>query len=551
MILLHVEPSSTYLKTVMVFLSTFNPATAGIRMLGVERLDKDKLKRVSRRRHVSVDLRRCRRQMLDFMLDLTVLPAMTEWVLNSIGGPDTFPLIMDTGASCCVSPCKEDFIEYHESKVRITDLSATNRVAGEGLIRWKVLDSSGNVQIIEVKGYHVPNASVRLLSPQSIIQLDKSETTWAKQTLTDFRLILRDGTTLIAPYGRANLPVLPLFTEGESNLWTFCFSFNAADRNLWKRNVLDEMNQNLSLAQKELLLWHQRLSHAGLTSVHNLCRVKRTPKLDSEEALVPLLTTTTLPCTFNVPGSSCDGLLCAACAVSKATRRNPGIRPAKSSPQFGSLRPPDIKPGDCISCDHYGSPIKGRVVSSSGHTSTTHGYEGGCIFVDNASGWIYHRPQKSLAASDTIRSKLLLEREAADVGNRIKAIHTDNGVFNSKEFREHCSNRKQKLTFSGVGAKHQNAIAENAIRTVCYMARANMIHCTIRWPTYCVCHKHIFAIELGETKTNNVIDSSLKELEGIRRDFIHHSLEHRNTTALMRVPSRHSLLDRGKERLLG
>jgi hypothetical protein len=107
-----------------------------------------------------------------------------------------------------------------------------------------------------------------------------------------------------------------------------------------------------------------------------------------------------------------------------------------------------------------------------------------CIFVDNASGWIYHRAQKSLAASDTIRSKLLLKREAADVGNSIRAIHTDNGVFNSKEFWEHCKNRKQKLTFSAVGAKHQNAFAENAIHTVCYMARANTIHATIRWPEY-------------------------------------------------------------------
>jgi hypothetical protein len=95
---------------------------------------------------------------------------------------------------------------------------------------------------------------------------------------------------------------------------------------------------------------------------------------------------------------------------------------------------------------------------------------------------MYHRAQKSLAASDTIRSKLLLEREAADVNVKIKEIHSDNGVFQSKKFRDHCENLNQKLSFSAVGAKHQNAIAENAIRTVCNMARACMIHATIRWP---------------------------------------------------------------------
>ena len=87
-----------------------------------------------------------------------------------------------------------------------------------------------------------------------------------------------------------------------------------------------------------------------------------------------------------------------------------------------------------------------------------------------------------MSAGDTIRSKLALEREAADVNVKIKAIHTDNGVFNSQEFRLHCENLKQKLTFSAVGAHHQNAIAENAIHTICNMAPANMMHAMIRWP---------------------------------------------------------------------
>jgi hypothetical protein len=91
-------------------------------------------------------------------------------------------------------------------------------------------------------------------------------------------------------------------------------------------------------------------------------------------------------------------------------------------------------PGDCISCDHYGSPVKGLVMGVSGHSLTRLGYEGGCIFVNNASGWMFHHPQHSMFAGDTIRSKFALEREAADVNVKIKAIHTDNGVFNSQEF---------------------------------------------------------------------------------------------------------------------
>jgi hypothetical protein len=64
----------------------------------------------------------------------------------------------------------------------------------------------------------------------------------------------------------------------------------------------------------------------------------------------------------------------------------------------------------------------------------------------------------------------------------VRAIHTDNGVFYSQLFRSHCDDLRQKLTFSGVGAHHQNGVAENAIRTISNMARANLIHSSIRWP---------------------------------------------------------------------
>jgi transposase InsO family protein len=252
-----------------------------------------------------------------------------------------------------------------------------------------------------------------------------------------------------------------MYTKGESDVWAQCFCFSALDCKAWSRHLHDEINQNLTLAQRELMLWHQKLSHAGLTSIHNLCRQRRTPKVTTEEDLIPLLAG------IKMPSDVCNNLLCGSCAAAKAHRKQPGIHPANSGKKHSSLRPSDIRPGDCISCDHYGSPVKGRVVSSSGHSSTQLGYECGCIFVDNASGYMLHQPQRSMAAGDTIRSKLVLEREAADVGVKIKAIHTDNGVFNSAEFRAHCKSMKQNLGFSAVGAHHQNGIAENAIRTIC------------------------------------------------------------------------------------
>ena len=87
-------------------------------------------------------------------------------------------------------------------------------------------------------------------------------------------------------------------------------------------------------------------------------------------------------------------------------------------------------------------------------------------------------------AAETIRGKLLLEQEAADVNVKIRRYHSDNGVFSSREFCEHCDELKQKLRFCGVGAKFQNGVAERSIQTVCSMARSNIIHATLHYPQY-------------------------------------------------------------------
>ena len=83
------------------------------------------------------------------------------------------PLIVDTGASVCITPNKGDFIAstYRPSSLKIKDLSLSNKVLGKGMIRWSILDSQGSVAMIEMPGYHIATAEVRLLSPQVLLGL--------------------------------------------------------------------------------------------------------------------------------------------------------------------------------------------------------------------------------------------------------------------------------------------------------------------------------------------------------------------------------------------
>jgi hypothetical protein len=172
-------------------------------------------------------------------------------------------LIIDPGASVCITPHRLDFITYKTSNMKIKDLSSSNKVAGEGLLRWKVEDCAGCVVNLDLPGYHIPGAEVRLLSPQVILLVFGSHTT---QTTQKIEVCLANGLVLDAHLcPQSHLPLLP-FVPGGSKLtsfWTYAFAYSANDI-VQAKTILGSANNNLSSSQKELLLWHQHLSHANL-----------------------------------------------------------------------------------------------------------------------------------------------------------------------------------------------------------------------------------------------------------------------------------------------
>ena len=76
------------------------------------------------------------------------------------------------------------------------------------------------------------------------------------------------------------------------------------------------------------------------------------------------------------------------------------------------------------------------------------------IFIDHASGYIALRHQVSLSSTDTIKAKVDYERFAYHDGVYIQQYHTNNGVFNSKDFMKELMDSQQQVRFSGVGTGH-------------------------------------------------------------------------------------------------
>ena len=143
-----------------------------------------------------------------------------------------------------------------------------------------------------------------------------------------------------------------------------------------------------------------------------------------------------------------------------------------------------LEPGDLVFADQYESRVPGRALTSKGIVSSSLKFGGGTLFIDAASGYIFVSHQVGHTAAETIESKMRFEREALACGVSVKAFHTDNGVFTSKEFLRELGEKGQGITLSGVSAQFQNGAAENGIKIVVRNARTMMLHAALRWPGY-------------------------------------------------------------------
>lgn len=86
------------------FIKSFDPASAGMRLLLAERIDKVMIRsELKKKRRVLVDLAQCKQQ-ISVSAGRWFFPAADESVFNSLCDGFDVPIIVDSGASCCISP---------------------------------------------------------------------------------------------------------------------------------------------------------------------------------------------------------------------------------------------------------------------------------------------------------------------------------------------------------------------------------------------------------------------------------------------------------------
>ena len=438
------------------------------------------------------------------------------------------PVVWDTGASYGLTPFRGDFIDYEECRIPVQDISKTNYVVGIGTVMWKFKTVEGKDIYLPLLCYHLETADIRLLSPQTYHQLHGGDSHLIgngsavameilsgpnspseqivipieKQT-TNLPVIYGVSCTdkeraEIGPQLRSSLakhqldfkgswhqarvgltrhrPDLNIHRHWNSDIEQFEFEYQAV-KSMCCPCVGDDSNSNLTGPQRELLLWHWKLG-VSMTRIQQLMVEHKAIDANKEEVIMPQVIKPTFKST-----SSCPIPLCTACELARAKRRNPQVSEKKAiMEKQGILSANQYEPGDHVSMDQFVSQTTGRLPTGYGRERPENRYHGGTIFNDAATGIIWVENQISLGAGETIMSKHSFEQwlyELACV--EVKRYHSDNGVFVADEFREDCKDKQQKQSFSGVGAKHQNARAERSIQTIMYMARTFMLHVALHW----------------------------------------------------------------------
>jgi hypothetical protein len=184
------------------------------------------------------------------------------------------------------------------------------------------------------------------------------------------------------------------------------------------------------------------------------------------------------------PGTlSCKPPLCSACCLAKASTQGSDTYSTIPNPnKVNALVHDHLKPGDRVSLDQYVSSIPGPLEHMYGKEKKRDKLTGGTIFVDHATGHVFIYNQVSARAGETLIGKKTYERLTLDIGVSVQNYHADNGIFATKAFKAHCDYKCQELEFIGVGAHHQNGVAEHAIQTVSSQARTTLLHMSLDWP---------------------------------------------------------------------
>ena len=121
------------------------------------------------------------------------------------------PIVIDTGASMSITPVLSDFA-VHPTPSTTKSLgsltTAKTTISGEGMATWLIKDFNGITRSLSTTAYYVPDATIRLFSPQVYIRENPTNSSLLLDS-EGIAMTLTCGTILRFPLQKgSNLPII-------------------------------------------------------------------------------------------------------------------------------------------------------------------------------------------------------------------------------------------------------------------------------------------------------------------------------------------------------
>jgi hypothetical protein len=183
-------------------------------------------------------------------------------------------------------------------------------------------------------------------------------------------------------YRESNLPIMLTEEHFNQKALTVGLTFEYVTV-MASMEVSEEMNQNLTAPQKELLMWHQKWADCDLGRVQTL--LAKPHDVATSQLVHPKQEKT----------SSCPKPKCAACCLSKTGRSSAQTTTVVDSSNR-NLNDDAPNPGGIVHLDQHMYGLPDRLPNTYEKKKPKARFTGGTIFVDGKTGFIHHHHQVSL-----------------------------------------------------------------------------------------------------------------------------------------------------------
>ena len=487
------------------------------------RIEHIKVRRKSRTpglRHSGYRHRRKKRKLV--YPCMTGMPSTWDNCLVSTRGTfdsDAQDLMLDDGASACITNDKSDFIEPPKRADRkVKGIKGHAHATHKGTIRWYLEDDQGLVHVMIIRGaYLIPEAPTRILSPQHLAQqaddhYPREEGTGALTTSKNVTLFWAQRRfSKTVPLDTKTNVGLTTTASGARSFRAFCATIQTPETthpNIFTTHVIpdddddsfqpqDPIEQVDSVPKEQLdtpeepdtptLLGEKQTTMVDLGPITHVIPEDNEPtSLDPHDELLrwhyrlghlPFERIRHLARSGQLPKRllTCKKPFCTACQYGKLTKRPWRVKgDDKQSTKVAT------RPGQVVSVDQLEANTPGFIAQLKGKlTQQRYGYA--TVFVDQFSGYSYVYLQRRITSEETVQAKHAFERAAEQRGVRILHYHADNGRFADNAFIADCNAQRQSLSYCGVNAHFQNGMAERRIRDLQEQTRTSMLYAMNKW----------------------------------------------------------------------